>query len=53
MKDDIIFSDCIFKRVKDSSGIIEQKLPATFRYYKAQANITIVELVNLDKKNVI
>lgn len=44
MKEGITYSDYILKRLKDSSGIIEQKLSASFIYKKVQPNITLVEL---------
>lgn len=44
MKDKITLSDNIFKQIKDLSGVIEQKVPATFSYYKAQVNMTVIEL---------
>lgn len=53
MKNEILFSDSIFRRVRDQSGIVEQKIPATFKYFKAQVNATMVELESIDEKNII
>lgn len=53
MKNEIFFSDIIFRRVKDQSGFVEQKLPANFKYFKAQVNVTMVELESIDQKNII
>lgn len=53
MKNDIVFSDSILRRVRDQSGIVQQKFPATFKYYKAQVNINIFQLESIDYKNII
>jgi hypothetical protein len=53
MKEGITFSDYILKRFNDPSGVMEQKLSASFIYKKVQPNITLVELSSIDDKNVI
>lgn len=53
MKEGITFSDYILKRFNDPSGVMEQKLSATFLYNKLQPNITSVELSHIDDQNII